>query len=487
MIKIRLKEENSLLVDSSKNMETFSINEFKNLTNISTSLRKECVENFNFAKETIIQEVQKGTEASTETFNRSFTEITNKNLNFFDKIHQLNDKLEVYQERVIQSKKYEQRVKDLEMKICSLKQQIIEHMSLIGVKDTIFEEKKILCEEQSLKLTGHKNEKEKLMELLNQNNIKIKNFEQDLLYYQNLLNTEKANFDSKFKSQNEINNEIRSENKTLKQALEELESYKTTWEKEQDNKLDKFQKLNAQFQKINVESIQLKAHGLELEEENRNLKKTIEFNKESFQENIEEVKVLQENLILLGTERQNFVAGKLSLQDRNEEYKLIIKQLRTEVTELKDMIKNLEQNNFRKEYDLLGTNRKFNTTQYLKERSNSVFLQTQELKDSTKKNIIQQSKNNNKGKMVSKNNMKKSQDSELNEEKRTIYNEVELLISSNDEFELTNSSLLYTKPAGPKIRLASRKENKKKLLLVDDFELDGPVTKKANLNRRKKK
>lgn len=89
--------------------------------------------------------------------------------------------------------------------------------------------------------------------------------------------------------------------------------------------------------------------------------------------------------------------------------------------------------------------------------------------------------------MVSKNNMKKRQDSELNEEKRTIYNEVELLISSNDEFELTNSSLLYTKPAGPKIRLASRKENKKKLLLVDDFELDGPVTKKANLNRRKKK
>ena len=50
--------------------------------------------------------------------------------------------------------------------------------------------------------------------------------------------------------------------------------------------------------------------------------------------------------------------------------------------------------------------------------------------------------------------------------------EFELSISSNDDLELTNSSLLYVKPMNPKIKMTSRKENKKKFLLVDDFELD---------------
>lgn len=480
-----MRDEYNMLLNSLKNMETCSKNEFKNITNIFYSLKESVMKDINFSKEKITQEVLQGNESSIQTFNNFFVENTNKNKLFFDTLIQLNTKLEKYQEGLILSKEYEQMVKDLEMEICTLKQQINENMSLIGIKDAQIEEKLFLQEEQALKLATYKDEKEKLTETVNATNIKLDNYEQEILYFQNLLNTEKANFENKFTTQNEINIAIMSENKTLKQKVGELQDYKTTLAEEQKNKLDKFQKINDQFQKLNVETIQLKAHELELEEENKNLKKSIESNKESFQEKVKELKLLRQSKILLNTQKQDFIAEKISLQDKNEEYQLIIKQLRTEVTGLKEKLKKLEQHNFKKEADSVEDIPKANTASYHKERSNSIFLQTQVLRDPIKKTVTQQNKNNNKRKMVSRNIFEKRSESETNEKKKTIDDDFELSLSSNDNLELINSS--NVKPIYPKIKMPHRRENKKKLLLVEDCDIDGPKPKKATLNKKKKK
>lgn len=482
-----MREEYNIILKSLDDLEVCSKQESKNISNISSSFKKTIMENIDCAKKTFLFEVLKGNEVSINTFNNSFLKLTKNNQIFFDKIQQIYIRLGEYQEKLVLSNDYEQTVKDLELEICSLKQQINENMSLIGIKDAQIEENTLACTEQTLKLVTYKEKKEELMELVNQNNMKLEKCEQELSYCQNLLNTERANFENKFTSQNEINSAIVSENKTLKQRLQELQSYKITWEQEQESKVDKFQKINDKFQKLNVEVIQVKAHELELEEENRTLKKSIESNKESFQENIRELKLLRQNMDSYNTERQECIAEKLCLQDKNEEYQLIIKQLKADVTRFKDKIKNWEQNNHKKNIDFKENDSKTNGTQYHKERSNSVFLQTQVLKDPIKKNALQQNKINNKKRIVAHNKIEKRHVSDNDEKKRSMDDEFELSISSNDDLELTNSSLLYVKPMNPKIKMTSRKENKKKLLLVDDFELDEPISKKTNINKRMKK
>ncbi|KAK5963136.1 Zip1p PWA37_004839 [Arxiozyma heterogenica] len=483
----RLGEEYNIILKSLNKIEANSIQESRSISDTSSSLKQIIIENINFAKKALLHEILKGNETSINSFNNSFLEITKNNQIFSDQIQQMCTQFGEYQEKLILSKEYEQTIKDLEMEICSLKQQINENMSLIGIKDAQLEENSSTYTEQNSKLVTYKQEEEKLMILVNQNNIKLEKCEQELSYYQNLLNTEKANFDNKLASQNEINSAIISENETLKQRLQELQSYKTTWEQEQESKLEKFQKINDQFQKLNVETIQLKAHELELEEENRNLRKSIESNKESFQENISEIKFLRQNIASYNTERQEFIAEKLCLQDKNEECHSIIKQLKAEVTWFKDKMKNLEQNNYKKDVNAKENNSKTNDTQYHKERSNSIFLQTQILKDPIKKNILQQNKINNQRKKTSRNKIEKNHAFEINGKKKSMDDEFELSFSSTDDLELTNSSLLYVKPLNPKIKMTSRKENKKKLLLVDDFDLEEPISKKTNLNKRIKK
>lgn len=487
MVKLRLGEEYSIILESLNKIEANFIQESKSISDTSSSLKQIIIENINFAKKALLHEILKENETSVNNFNNSFLEITKNNQIFSDQIQQMCTQFGEYQEKLVLSKEYEQTIKDLEMEICSLKQQINENMSLIGIKDAQLEENSSAYTEQNLKLVTYKQEEEKLMILVNQNNIKLEKCEQELSYYQNLLNTEKANFDNKLASQNGINSAIISENETLKQRLQELQSYKTTWEQEQESKLEKFQKINDQFQKLNVETIQLKAHELELEEENRSLKKSIESNKESFQENISEIKLLRQNIASYNTERQEFIAEKLYLQDKNEECYSIIKQLKAEVTWFKDKMKNLEQNNYKKDVNAKENNSKTNDTQYHKERSNSIFLQTQILKDPIKKNVLQQNKITNQRKKTSRNKIEKKHAFEINGKKKSMDDEFELSISSNDDLELTNSSLLYVKPLNPKIKMASRKENKKKLLLVDDFDLEEPISKKTNLNKRIKK
>lgn len=424
-----------------------------------------------------------GKESSIKAFHTTSSEIAQKFGSFTNQLQTLEKQIEQYQQNLTQSKEHEEIAKDLEKEICTLQQQVNENMAIIGAKEAQYEEKSAKVNEQAVELAKFKEECDELTSTIKQNIIKIEKCEQDLTHYKSLLETEKANFENKFMSQNEINTAVISENEILKKRVKELESYKTTWENDQDNKLDKFQKINDQFQKLNVESIQLKAHELELEEENRYLKKTIEANEENCEDNAKEVNNLKKQLQLNTTERQELTAERLTLQDENDELQLIIKKLRKEVDVLKAKVEKLETEKRSNEEILVEDNDDFKENESQLQRGDFFFPQTQVPAARIKATVT---KSNKPSKPVSERKSKMEKDKVIEKHEKRKPSEDEFDLSSNDDLELTNSSPLYVRPLNPKITASSKKDNRKKLLLVDDFDMDG-VSIKRNIPNKKRK
>lgn len=454
------------------------------MINLSNSIKQDLLNNHENGRKIILDEISTGKEASMKVFDTTSNEIAQKFEYFTNQLQTLESQIEQYQQNLVQSKEHEEIAKDLEKEICTLQQQVNENMAIIGAKEAQYEEKSAKVNEQAIELAKFKDGHNELASIIKENKLKIEKCEQELAHYKNLLETEKANFENKFMSQNEINTAVISENDILKKRVKELESYKTNWENDQDNKLDKFQKINDQFQRLNVESIQLKAHELELEEENRYLKRTIEANEENCEDNAKELDNLKKQLLLNATERQGLTAERLTLQDENDELQSIIKKLRKEAVSFKAKVEKLETEKKSNDEILFEDNDELKENGSQLQKGDFFFPQTQVPSTRVKTNVVKSNKAT-KSTLERKSKVEKNKVIEKPEKRKPSEDEFDL--SSNDDLELTNSSPLYVRPLNPKIKASGKMDNRKKLLLVDDFDMDGVSIKRNNPSKKRKK
>lgn len=126
------------------------------------------------------------------------------------------------------------------------------------------------------------------------------------------------------------------------------------------------------------------------------------------------------------------------------------------------------------------------------ERPDSFLLQTQVPQPSVNRKATKSNKSVKQGsgkktKTGKEKGVETVKNIERHEKRKPSEDEFDLTTSSNDDLELTNSSPLYVRPINTKIKTNSKKDSRKKLLLVDDFDMDGLSMKKTNPNKKRKR
>lgn len=487
------------MVNITKQFETTSINESNKIREHCNNMKRNILENLGlWGTEIKLRLEDDGSEIKMVT--KSISEqVKLQNVSFVDQIKKIETMMEEYQVKLIQVEDFEKSIKALEIENSSLQQQVTENMSLIGMKEAQFEEKSLALANVTIELSKIKSGNDELAQSLKEKQERFEIVEKELQISQDLLDSERANFENKLVSQNEINSAMSTENEILKSRIKELENYKETWERDQDGRIDKLQKINEQFQKLNVESVQLKAHELELEEENRNLRRAIELNEESVQDNSRELSLLRQQMIGFTAERQEMTADKLKQQDKNEELQEIIKQLRKEVSRLKTSIEKYKESERKeKQKPALPTHQNQNNKQIKetpkpklksRERGDSIILQTQSTQEKPVSKTNKSAKEMVRITTSTKENPNKGV-KEQRKEVNTANDDFDLSGSSNDDFddlELTNSSPIFLKPIASKVRTNGKRDTRKKLLLYDESEDGAHASKGGNLNKRRKR
>lgn len=426
-----------------------------------------------------------------------------------------------YQNNFSTKESYEQEIKDIEKNNSSLQQQITENMSLLGTKDAQLEDKDNRIDEINIEIAELRandiKQKDQLAQIIKSNQ------EQKIELVKNneLLSMERANFENKLKSQDNISSVLTSENDILKQRINELEEQRKNWEKDTTSRLDKFQKINEQLQKMNVESIQLKAHELELEEDNRKLKNTLEIDKLNYDENLQDYSHLKQQMIEITSEKHQLISSNLNLKERIESFEENIKIMRQKINKLEDELE-VEMNektelntmlNQMKNDKLIDSNQlimsraleknekkiipKVNKVSKNKEKSQPTKTINNADNSTDKKinkniasmtkltkifNDLSQQPLTLKPKMVNKDKCgdiisvgKSDGEDKVDKVDNVVNDEFDLSSSSNDDFEFTNPSPIAINPSKNRSKSNIRTSNitRKKLILVD--EEDGNV------------
>ncbi|CCK71000.1 Zip1p KNAG_0F03390 [Huiozyma naganishii CBS 8797] len=398
-------------------------------------------------------------------------------------ILELSSAIEGYQTKLTFSKEYEETIKGLEAHISSLEQQITENMSALGSKDAQYEETIKQMEEQKIELsqlrtqeTGKMEENVQLIKELEQCKAENKRITESL-------KIERANFDNKLISQNGINSVLVSENDTLKQRVLELEDYRQNVQRDQTNRLDKFQKINEQLQKLNVESVQLKARGLELEEENRNLRKDLENSTSKEDDNAQEVQSLRNQMLNVNAEKQEVLLAKYKLEDDCERLRSNIEKMRHKINTLQEEQKRKVSDPETKENVNIAVSQQCpKSNQFTGRVKKTALSLTSKRSGSMKAGHGKLDTSNSIDPFIHHPDKPTSQYQDDNQD-----DEFDLPSSSNDDLELTNPSPIYIKPANNKFKsLGSIKQpsiaTRKKLLLVDEY-----TPKKEDAQRKRKR
>ncbi|SMN20827.1 similar to Saccharomyces cerevisiae YDR285W ZIP1 Transverse filament protein of the synaptonemal complex [Maudiozyma saulgeensis] len=392
-------------------------------------------------------------------------------------LHVLHEKLEGYQNELTKSHVYESNVAELEKQISSLEQQKTENLVNLGTRNAELEDLRIQLESQSIELSNTKSidsELTRKLEMVEQESGKLK---EECKKLNEILITEKGNFQNKIAAQEGISSAIKSENSSLKSRIQELEGIRNSYETEQTSRIDKFQRLNEQLQKMNVEMIQLKARELELLEENKNLNNKIMDDTTGYETSLSEVNNLKRCISDMDNDKQELLSERLDLQDKLEEMQRNMVSLRNKNSNHEKTIKELTK---QLEKKVTNDSQQHLTTDDEIERIivTPVKPQNKPREEKNKKKNIIKTKTD----VVNTMKFKKFTDDEF-----------DLPSSLNDDFEMTDPSPIHLKPVRAKSKRghppdSSVSVTKKKLLLVDppgttDFEVVSNVIPK----RKKRK
>lgn len=376
----------------------------------------------------------------------------------------IHEKLEGYQKELTKANIYENNIRELEKQISSLEQQKTENLVNLGTRNAELEDLRVQLESQSIELSNTRSADSELtrkFEMLEGESGKLKI---ECKKLNEILITEKGNFQNKIAAQEGISSAIKSENDSLKSRIRELEGMRKSYETEQTSRMDKFQKLNEQFQKMNVEMIQLKARELELLEDNKNLNNKIMDDTVGYEESLNEVNSLKRRISDIDNDKQELLSERLDLQDKLEEMERNIVSLGNKNGKYDKTIKEL--------------------TKQL-ERKMTKEPQQQLITDDLVEQIIDtpikcpnKQQENKKKKRISK-----ARTDVVNgiKVKKSTEDEFDLPSSLNDDFEMTEPSPIHLKPVRTKSKRGYQPDpsvsvTKKKLLLVDpqgstDFEV----------------
>ena len=264
--------------------------------------------------------------------NRIEASISTTNKSVQDFIERLNG----YQERVMSSESFKEKLHEMEKQLVSLEQLKLEHITTIGTKEAQYDELDSKLQKNLIELSNYRNLERKLTEENVQLKSELVNFKDECLKLKGLMAIDRANADNKIASLKEIKSSMTTEIAGYKSRISELEETKMRSEQERAIGLSRLQEANEQVQKLNVELVQAKAHGLELDEQNRNLMRSIKDKKSNTDEIFSELRSLKQEVIILESDRQDVVTEKLELLDKLEELKEGSKNMKLQIIKLEE-------------------------------------------------------------------------------------------------------------------------------------------------------
>ena len=273
-------------------------------------------------------------EKFSENFDNLKSELISNNKLSLGKYDLLKTDLSDFKTQVFDCKEYEKKLDSIVQDNCELKLQKTQILASLGTKEAEFEELSRKNNEQNNKLLRYGDEEKELSIRTKELSSELQKSKLDLQRFQEQEVTLISNYDNKLAAQVTIANTLASENDTLKKRINQIEEIKQSLEKENSKKFDKFQNINEQVNRLNIEVVQLKARELELEEENRNLKKSVDDDRTGYEETCNDVKRFKQRIILLESDKQEFVSERLELQDKIEELQIGIKVLKKQNKDL---------------------------------------------------------------------------------------------------------------------------------------------------------
>ncbi|CCF58301.1 hypothetical protein KAFR_0E01470 [Kazachstania africana CBS 2517] len=398
----------------------------------------------------------------TSSLDSTNESVQNGNNNLSSRIENMTSAILGYKDELIHCKTYEKAISELESQIAALQQQKMEHITALGMKEAQHEELIEKFEAQNNTIIEFEKTKADFNEKLNLSESKLNYFKNECAKLNETKMSDTANFENKIASQNRINNVLMSENDTLKQRITELEESKNNFEKDQNVKFENIQKFHEQLQKLNVEIVQMKAHELELAEENRALKKTIDDSRLNFDENVDELRYLKQQLVLLKAEKQELVAEKLELQDKYDSSEKIVKNMRKTVATLKTKVTAHEAEIKTSE---TTTHERQQQWQKKVDTKNPAVKKTVRSSSSERKLEGVEARRSKSASTIGPKHSNKTKTGKCSDEF-----DFPSSSSSNDDLELTNPSPIASKVVkrGPTIMRPPANTVRKKLLLVDD-------------------
>ena len=385
-------------------------------------------------------------------------------------LESIQQKLQTYQSELTKVHVFENNIRELERQIASLEQQKIENLTNLGTRNAELEELRAQLETQSIELANAREIDIVLNKKLDNVTEESDKFKVECKKLNEVLITERSNFENKLAAQEGISTAIKSENSSLTSRIKELEQTRKSYEIEQTSRLDKFQTLNEQLQKMNVEVIQLKAHELELLEENRNLNDKLVGDTVGYEESISEVKKLKRRISDIENDKQELVSDRLDLQDKLETMEKNLKSMGSKNIQLADEIEEMRS--------------------LLREQSAAAVSQkpVKDIDHPVPSNHVKEQPSEEK----SKHRRTQKTDGKKTKIKKITGDEFDLPSSLTDDFEMTNPSPIHLKPARSKSKRGYPTEqpvpiSKKKLLIPESSLVPYPDSTKMTQPRRKKK